>query len=388
MTAVVSGHFASSYADARAKFRAAAAARGLAVVSYALPGVRGPSGEELATDLALLGDPKAPALLLLTSATHGVEGFCGSGCQVALLHDEAFVAAVPSSRVAVLFYHALNPYGFAHLRRTNEDNVDLNRNFRDFSVVPARNDAYAEVHAFAVPDDWPPSAENEARVRAYIARHGAKAFQAAVTGGQCEFADGLFFGGVRPTWSNHTLRAVLREHASQRRRLGWIDFHTGLGPWGHGEKIYSGPNDAATMDRARRWWGIDVTSFYDGTSTSAPLTGVTFHAALEECAGAEYTGIALEYGTLPLEQTLQALRADQWLHNHPDAGAEVRASIKRAIRDTFYGDSDEWRAMVFAQARAAALQALSGLAYSGMSAPRRLFALTTSHGPERDLPRP
>ena len=27
--------------------------------------------------------------------------------------------------------HALNPFGFAHLRRANEDNVDLNRNFVD-----------------------------------------------------------------------------------------------------------------------------------------------------------------------------------------------------------------------------------------------------------------
>jgi len=39
-----------------------------------------------------------------------------------------------------------------------------------------------------------------------------KAFQAAVTGGQYDDPQGLFFGGRAPTWSNATLRGVLREH--------------------------------------------------------------------------------------------------------------------------------------------------------------------------------
>ena len=49
---------------------------------------------------------------VLTSATHGIEGYCGSGAQVGLLHDEEFVRAVSAARVAVLFVHAVNPHGF------------------------------------------------------------------------------------------------------------------------------------------------------------------------------------------------------------------------------------------------------------------------------------
>ncbi len=361
MAPTVSNHFASTYAEARRKFRDVAGARGLAVSSNVNPDARGPDGEELATDVALLGASDADSMLLLTSAMHGVEGFCGSGCQIALLHDDAFNDIVKASGIAVLFHHAVNPYGFAHLRRTNEDNVDLNRNFRDFGTTPPRNVAYADVHAFVVPAQWPPTAENQATVAAYAARHGLKALQAAITGGQCEFADGLFYGGVRATWSNGMLRKTLREHGSHRKRVGWIDFHTGLGPWGHGEKIYSGPDDAATIARARAWWGNDITSFYDGSSTSARLTGVSFNAALDECPRAQYTGMALEYGTLSLLDTLQALRADQWLANHSDATTEQRAAIKRQIRDAFYGDTDEWKAMVYGQARVACVQAVRGL---------------------------
>jgi hypothetical protein len=103
------------------------------------------------------------------------------------------------------------------------------------------------------------------------------------------------------------LRSVLRRHATERDRLGWIDIHTGLGPRGHGEKIYAGRDIASDVARAREWWGAEVTSFFDGSSSSARLTGIVTDAVPVECPGVEYTAIALEYGTVPLLDVLQAL---------------------------------------------------------------------------------
>jgi len=354
-------HFAGTYVEARDKFFAAAKALDLAVTRHIHPSARGATGEELSLDVSALGDVAAPAMLVLVSGTHGVEGFCGSGCQVGLLHDAEFVAAVRASGVAVVFVHALNPFGFSHLHRTNEDNVDMNRNFRDFAAPPPANTAYAEVHEFIVPATWPPSPENEAKIAAYVARHGAKALQQAVSGGQSEYPDGLFYGGVRAAWSNTVLRAVLREHGARRKRMGWIDFHTGLGPRGHAEKIYSGRDVPGDLKRSKQWWGEDVTSFLDGSSTSATLTGVNYNAVYDECPGAAYAGVAFEYGTVPYIETLQALRADQWLMNHPEADPALRATIKRQIRDAFYCDADDWKSAVYAQARDGCLAALTHL---------------------------
>ncbi|MGE5090302.1 MAG: M14 family metallopeptidase [Candidatus Levyibacteriota bacterium] len=353
--------FSPTYAQARAKFVAAARALRLPAERHVHPVARGAEGEELSVDVAMLGNPAADALLVLTSGMHGVEGFCGSGCQTALLHDEATLAAVEASGACVLLHHAVNPYGFSHLHRTDEDNVDLNRNFRDFSHPPARNAAYAGVHAMMVPAAWPPTADNAAAIAAYVAANGRAALQSAVSSGQSDRPDGLFYAGTAPAWSNVVLREVLRRHGAGRAKLGWIDFHTGLGPWGHGEKIYSGPPEPAMIARARAWYGADVTSFYDGSSTSAALTGVSFQAALDACPDAEFTGMALEYGTLPFEATLQALRADQWLRNHPTADSATRAAIKRQLRDAFHDESGEWKAMVYAQARVAVLQALRAI---------------------------
>ncbi len=354
-------HFSGTYAEARDRFFAAAQAHGIAVSRHIHPACRGAAGEELSIDVAVLGDASAAGMLLLISGTHGVEGFCGSGCQVALLHDAEFVAAVRATGVRVVFLHALNPYGFSHLHRTNEDNVDMNRNFRDFSTLPFANSTYAGVHDFIVPAAWPPTTDDDAKIAAYVARFGEKALQQAITGGQCEFPDGLFYGGVRPAWSNHVLRSVMREEGAGRQRIGWIDFHTGLGPRGHSEKIYAGRNVAADLARTRAWWGDDVTSFLDGSSSSAALTGVNYNAVYDECPGVCYAGVALEYGTVPLREMLQSLRADQWLTNHSDASVELRTAIKRQIRDAFYCDAADWKAMVFAQARVACLAAVSRL---------------------------
>src|SRR5262249_40294900 len=157
------------------------------------------------TDVAFAGASNAAALLILTSATHGIEGYCGSGCQVALMRDPAFAKAVGDAAIAVLFIHAVNPHGFSHGRRVNEHNVEVNRNFHDFEAPLPGDAAYAEVHPWLLPATWPPPPENEARIGQYIVTHGLPAFQAAVSGGQYAFPDGLFYGGARPVWSNRTL---------------------------------------------------------------------------------------------------------------------------------------------------------------------------------------
>jgi hypothetical protein len=361
VTSALAAAFAPDYASARERFRNAARAQSAALTEHVHPDAKGPAGEPLAIDVALLGPQDAHALLVVSSGTHGVEGFCGSGIQVALLEDSSVVGALTQAGVALALIHGVNPYGFAHLRRTNEDNIDLNRNFRDFSAPPPPNPAYAEVHAFIVPTAWPPGADTEQRLGAYVEQHGPAKLQAAVSTGQHEFANGLFFGGRAPAWSNTTLRAIFRAIGARRRGIGWIDIHTGLGPAGHGEKIFSGPNDAAMLARTRAWFGADVTSFYTGSSTSAAVTGSVSAAAVEECPAARYAGIGLEFGTLPLMQTFGALRADQWLANQRERPPQ-HAAIKQALRDAFFVDTDEWKGMVYGQARVAVVQALRGLA--------------------------
>ena len=353
--------FAQSYAEARGKFVAAAEAADLDVASHAHP-MLGRDGEALAMDVVREGPRDAAAVLLVSSACHGAEGFCGSGVQVALLRDAPWRAMLRERGVAVLYVHALNPYGFSWLRRVTHEGVDLNRNFQDFSQPLPINAGYDELAHLLVPEHWPPAPEVQAAMQRHIATHGLAATQTAITGGQYRHPLGLFYGGVNPTWSNVTLRHVLQEHGQRCRRLAWIDLHTGLGPSGHGERIFACRDEAAALARARAWWGREVTSIYDGSSASALLTGLMWLAAYQECPQAEYTGIALEYGTVPVMEVIDALRADHWLECHPEAEAVQGAAIKRRVRDAFYTDTDAWKQRIVEQAMQAAGQAVRGLA--------------------------
>jgi hypothetical protein len=355
--------FAPDYARARVMFLEGAAAAGMAIRSHNHP-LPGLEGETLAMDVALDGPPDAQRLLIVSSACHGAEGFCGSGVQVFATHDAEWRAHAHEAGVAVLYIHALNPHGFSHLRRVTHENVDLNRNFQDFGQPLPQNPDYAALQPLLLPAQWPPPAANEAAIEAWIAVHGLERFQAGVSQGQYQFADGLFYGGASPTWSHRTLREVLRTHGRAAQRIGWIDLHTGLGPSGVGERIFACRDEAAALQRARSWWGGEgtpVTSIYDGSSSSARLTGLMWSAIVDECPQAEYTGIALEFGTLPFTEVLQALRAEHWLHRHPEASADQQRTIRQGMREAFSVDTDAWRAQVVVQARQAMFQAVNGL---------------------------
>lgn len=358
----VPSYFSATYAQARSKFLEECANRSLTVKSYLNDRAKGAEGEDLYMDVARIGSEDAKKILIISSATHGGEGFCGSGVQVGLLREN-FFTDLPDD-TAVLFIHAINPHGFSHIRRVNEDNIDLNRNFRDFSKPLPDNVAYREVHDMIVPKDWTgPSYEAaEKAIAEYIEDRGMPTFQAAVTGGQHIKQDGIFYGGTGPSWSNDTLRSVVKEHASDVEHLALLDIHTGLGPYGFGELIYVG--DSNGIPRAMNWYDGEVTSPADGSSSSAPVAGTIDGGVCEMAPNATHTCVAIEYGTVPLMEVLQSLRADNWLYIHGDLDSDVGRDIKKTVRNAFYCDADDWKQMIWERGNTTILKALAGLAKS------------------------
>jgi hypothetical protein len=356
-TAGIGEHFASDFHGARTKFRQAARKAGALLSEHRLTSHAGPAGELLAMDVALVGDPKVRHLVVLSSGTHGLEGLCGSGAQVALLNDADMLARLTATNAALLLIHAVNPFGFAHSRRVNEDNVDVNRNCIDFSNGLPANAAYEALEDLLIPPTWPPSAENQVAIAAFIGERGIEQYQAAVTLGQYSRPLGMFFGGDKLSWSATVLSGVLSEHGRGRAAVAWIDVHTGLGPRGHAEKIHAG--DATEFPASRFIWGADVVPL--GDSSSARVTGNVTTLLAQACPESARASVVLEYGTKPLQEVMDAVRADHWIHlRRPDA--RTTEALKPSIREAFYVDSEDWRGMVVGQARTAVLQAAMGLA--------------------------
>jgi len=356
----MSKHFSASYADARAKFLTAARHAGADSAAHTHT-LRGPSGEELATDVAWLGPENAQSVLVMSSATHGVEGFCGSAVQTAWLEDGG--AGQRPEQIAVLLIHAVNPHGFAWLRRVNEDNVDLNRNWIDFTRPPPVNAGYGLLRDAICPRDWNAQtlARTEVELQAYAAQHGGRGLQAAVTGGQWNDPEGVFYGGQSPTWSRRTMTSILTERLHRTRHVAILDFHTGLGPYGCCERILPAEPGDSSIARAAAWFGVGNAHPGAEASASAAVQGDNLTGSARLLPNADVTAMALEFGVAPLWTMLNAVRADCWLHVHGGPNSELAESIKTQLKAAFCANDPVWEGMVLGQSLGICRQALTAL---------------------------
>ena len=332
-----------SYRQARDEFVEAARAAGSRLATHPHP-LAGLEGEELAVDVAEVGPADAAEVVVVVSGTHGVEGYLGSALQRQHLESLATSGGRTGSPTLV-FVHALNPYGVSWVQRVNEDNVDLNRNFVDWSQGPRPNAEYRELADSLVPDDWSEASQQRtlAELLAKLEEVGIDRLQQIVSGGQYSHPTGVFYGGSGPVWSHRWLRGFLTERLASVQRAAIVDLHTGLGPWGFGELISSEDPSSEPYERQRAWWG-DVTSTLDGSSVSADIAGDWLAVAPTFAPEVEVTGIAIEYGTVDSITVLLSLRADAVLHAHGDPTGPDADAVRAQVRAAFIDDDPAWLA--------------------------------------------
>lgn len=359
MLAEIEPWFAHDYTAARTLFLKAAEQGGHAVHSIAHPLV-GPDGERLATDVLRIGPAQASRCLVLISGMHGPELYCGSGVQSALL-GLGLLANLPPD-LAVVFVHAINPWGSAHVRRVTENNVDPCRNFMDFSQALPVNADYDRLHQHLGFDSQPGMEGEEARMAldALRVEMGSGRYQAALMRGQYVRPDGFSYGGTAPEWTNRTITEILQNQAGRASKVAAIDFHSGVGPWGYGLSVVV--HKGEVLERARRWYGNWVLAPNDQGADAYPVTGHScegYERALPDC---EVTAMVLEFGTYPPDRFASAMTSDHWLTFHGDkASPEKRAAIKAELSTLFNPDDAEWRAAVWDRSRQAIRQAIAGL---------------------------
>lgn len=353
--------FSANYQQARQRFIQAARLANASCESLENP-CEGIGGAGLFTDVASLGSTEASRALVLISGTHGVEGFAGSAIQTGLLYDDILTGL--DDDIQVVMVHALNPYGFAFLRRANEDNIDLNRNFLDHSLPYPENTEYSRLANVVAPRSISPLANSWSKLKVawYGLSRSREALQKAVTQGQYTHPKGLFFGGNQPSWSNKTLHRIIQRYLLKSKKTLIVDIHTGLGPYGDGELIINDPPESPQFQRAQAIWGkARVKSTCNGQSVSAQLFGTVKSAFYTALPDADVTAAGLEFGTFPLMDVFHALRDENWLfhygaENHPKA-----KQIKEDFLRKFYPDDNAWKQRVWEQGAGIVKQALDSL---------------------------
>ena len=197
--------------------------------------------DDLTIDIAVYkGNSKS--LILHISGTHGVEGYIGSEIQTNILHT--FQIGNQESVPSILLIHGLNPFGMKHLRRVNENNVDLNRNAlfqNEHKKLSSNSNDYKKIDNIINPKYKFSYSIFQKLYRFFkmiyaIIRYGfARCKRAMVTGTYSDkFKKGIFYGGNKLEKSHELLRDFLEKHnyTENVKRLSLIDVHTGMGKMG------------------------------------------------------------------------------------------------------------------------------------------------------------
>jgi hypothetical protein len=335
MTApMASSPFSASYLEARERFRAATANH----PHGALEVVDG-----LTIDWAWTGDPDARDVIVWTSGLHGVEGFPGSAAQLTLLAEQ--------DDTPTLWVHVLNPWGMHHLRRVNERNVDLNRNFlapgEAWSGSPEH---YRALDPLLNPPTPPGFDAFWLRTAGSVLRHGYQALRNAVVGGQYDFPMGLFYGGAELEAGPRVLLPWIQGELAGRRRVVHVELHSGLGTYGGRALLLEGQPSPAQVARVRSAFGEGV-STWDPTNPSAyGIRGGMTRELARRLPGVRYDALTCEFGTRSNLAILTALREENRLHHHGSPSPDHPA--KRGILEAFSPSAPAWRATIPAHARA------------------------------------
>lgn len=358
-------HFSESYLELREKFLTAAK-RASADIETFTNDACGPGGEALHSDVARVGQRSPRKVLVLVSGTHGVEGYSGSGCLTAWLNASP---GLPD-HVAVVLINLLNPYGLAWLRRQNEDNVDVNRNFVNHDTI-SHNAPYAALHHALVPQDLdePTLAKASEDILAYREQFGDELYWQAY-GGQYTHPDGVFYGGSQPAWSNRLLHRVLQKHCADANSIGFVDLHSGLGPFGYGTLVSSCRRGTEGFARARSWFGHSLISLAsidtdDGSEVkSENMEGHTMGCVENLFPDKTVTCATLEFGTFPFDDCVPIMSKEACLHRLGDRKSRQAREIRKQWLHVFYPNSPDWIEMIWRRSDQVIRQAIDGLSAS------------------------
>jgi len=341
-------YLSPDFFTARNRFREYAARAGARLEVLVLE-AKGPDGQELTIDIAWIGTDTPNRLLVHSSGLHGVEGFAGSAIQLQLLHD---LPSLPRD-TALVAVHILNPFGMAWLRRVNENNVDLNRNFRLDKTYSGAPPTYAKLDGFLNPRTPPASDLFFAKAAYFILRHGLSALRQSVVGGQYEFPKGLFYGGSRMEEGPRKYAAFLTEHLSSAQKTIAIDVHTGLGKFAE-DSLLVEPQDFAEL---RKIFGPRVTALQPDRTSAYRVEGGLQSMIFRVFSRPIFIG--QEFGTYSGVRVVHALREENRWHHF--GGGTLDHTTKRKLKEIFCPASESWRDAVLKRGRELVQQAVKEL---------------------------
>ena len=295
-------------------------------------------------------------LILLTTGVHGMEGYIGSA-----MLDVFFTNIYPNINrhsTGILVVANVNPYGMKYMRRYNENNVDLNRNFiLDWdSFDLSTNKDYPKVDTFLGPTGAIGNAFwHEAGFYLSLGYNavtqGASTVSDALLGGQYEYPQGVYYGGNGDEASTAYLKGVFAQCLEgDYENIVHIDIHSGYGPR-YNMVIFNSVFETMTEAQSKKAFGYDYVIAYDSESfyaTTGDTTDYFYRLAESMNSQKGLFSTCFEFGTvgdsffdsiLSLKYTVDENRN----HWYPTDNATTAEIVRQNYMELFYPTETEWR---------------------------------------------
>ena len=295
-------------------------------------------------------------LIVLTTGVHGIEGYIGS-----VMLDVFFEDVFPTldrTDTGVLVVANVNPYGMKYMRRYNENNVDLNRNFienwNDFDL--SSNKEYPKVVSFLQPEGKMGNAFwHEVEFYLSLAKEaiftGADTISDALLTGQYEYPQGVYYGGNGDEKSTTYLKGVFSDCLDgEYENIVHIDIHSGYGPR-YNMVIFNSVQDTTTEAEAVAQFGYDYVIAQDSEEfyvTYGDTTDYFYRLARSKSSDKSLYSTCFEFGTIgdsfidsimSLKYTVDENRQ----HRFPTSDETTAEIVRQNYLELFYPTETEWR---------------------------------------------
>jgi hypothetical protein len=306
-------------------------------------------------------------LLLFTTGEHGAEGYVGSAMLQLFL--EEFLPRLESVRTdtGLLLVHAINPWGMKYRRRTNEGNVDLNRNFVWPTHSPGEsfNPDYERLAYFLNPAGlvgslfWS-NVSFLLRLLWFVVSLGPRRFRHATLLGQVRFPKGIYYGGKSLQEETQVVMNLYRNHIREYEQIVHLDMHTGYGPRYQMSVVNSWmePRESKELERQFSYPLVVKTNPSEFYSIRGDMIDYVYTLVHNEFPSKRLYATSLEFGTMgdSFSATLRSLRTvilENQMYWFGARNRKVRERIERDFQELFDPQEERWRAKALADARQA-----------------------------------
>jgi len=299
-------------------------------------------------------------LLILTSGTHGVEGYVGSAVQRMFMNEILTPEMV--EEVGVLFVHSVNPFGFKYTRRVTENNVDFNRNCDvKKSLFSSKNEGYGKLIGMLNPEGKVNSGSLKNKFFMLIAinellKKSMASLRQAVLQGQYKYENGLYFGGFEFEPQLAILGEVFKTVSTNYDAVFNIDLHTGYGERGVAH-LFPNPID----DKKIKSGLENIFKGYDinwGDSEDFYIINGSFTDYIGKLlTNKTYFPMVLEYGTLNSQSTVGSIKSihnmvleNQGFH-YGYKSAKDSLKVMNSFMEMYNPSSEKWRTKIMADSK-------------------------------------